>query len=322
MGSVVKIKRILDRHVVNRWQTKLLKSVILFQLSTIPFLILLGCNQTTQQTFEPSPKTDSRLSILAWNVESGGNDPNVIASQLSSLTGYQIYGLTEVHPSNSRRYVQALGEQFNYVVTVTGKNDRMVLAYDKGRIQLVEHAELEAHKSHRMNDANFRHRSPLLGKFLDRQTGIEFLVVLNHLARGSAEIRNEQAVALREWAKDQTFPIVGIGDYNFDFSFPTQKGNRAFVEFTKDETWEWVRPDPLVDTNWADRDGDGLDNYPDSCLDFMFVSGEAKNWSPVASVIVRDGDFPDDKTTSDHRPVVLYLAIPAPIRQEAPVGKK
>jgi hypothetical protein len=43
-------------------------------------------------------------------------------------------------------------------------------------------------------------------------------------------------------------------------------------------------------------------------LDFAFVAGPAKDWKPVCKVIVRDKDFPDNKTTSDHRPIELRLA--------------
>ncbi len=52
-----------------------------------------------------------------------------------------------------------------------------------------------------------------------------------------------------------------------------------------------LKPAELVDTNWADLDGDGKDNYPDSMLDFAFVAGPAKNWKPLCQVIVRDGDL-------------------------------
>ena len=105
---------------------------------------------------------------------------------------------------------------------------------------------------------------------------VEFIVVLNHLARGNAELRREQARALRLWVAAQNAPVLAIGDYNFDYDFPTGKGNEAFEEFLSDDTWQWVEPAKLVDTNWSDRDEDGVDDYPDSCLDFMFVSGKAK----------------------------------------------
>ena len=77
---------------------------------------------------------------------------------------------------------------------------------------------------------------------------------------------------------------------------------------TRGDAWEWVVPNPLVDTQWSDNFG--KDRFPNSMLDFAFVAGEAKTWNPQCSVIVRPGDFPDDSKTSDHRPVELRLTIP------------
>ena len=121
-----------------------------------------------------------------------------------------------------------------------------------------------------------------------------------HTAEPPARFSDRRGPSGRE-----TGPILGIGDYNFDFDFPTRQGNAAFDEFLVDDVWRWVEPETLVDTNWSDRDEDGLDNYPDSCLDFMFVAGKARGWESKSRVIVGDGDFPDDDTTSDHRPVEL-----------------
>jgi hypothetical protein len=66
-----------------------------------------------------------------------------------------------------------------------------------------------------------------------------------------------------------------------------------------------VWPDLLVDTQWSDRDGE--DAYLDSCPDFTFVAGAAMQWNCQSRVVVREGDFPDDEATSDHRPVVLVV---------------
>ncbi len=49
------------------------------------------------------------ISILAWNVESGGNDPEVIGRQLSELGGYDIFCLSEVAEKNFDRYLKAVG---------------------------------------------------------------------------------------------------------------------------------------------------------------------------------------------------------------------
>ena len=96
-----------------------------------------------------------------------------------------------------------------------------------------------------------------------------------------------------------------------DYSFVTQTGNDAFTEFLGGDTWRWVKPDPLVDTNWADHDGDGSDDYPDSMLDFVFVAGAAQSWTAECDVVVRTEDFPDDQTTSDHRPVSCVIDVPS-----------
>ena len=106
---------------------------------------------------------------------------------------------------------------------------------------------------------------------------------------------------------EQALPTITAGDFNMDFEFATQRGNDAFTEMLRDNVWQWVRPEELIDTNWSDPDGDGMDNFPGSMLDFAFVAGRAKDWQPASNMIVRDGDFPDDETTSDHRPIELLL---------------
>ena len=81
----------------------------------------------------------------------------------------------------------------------------------------------------------------------------------NHLARVSAKLRTQQAIGLREWARDQNVPIINIGDFNMDFDFPTQRGNDAFVEILRDNVWMWVKPKELIDTNWSAPLGDPKD---------------------------------------------------------------
>ena len=71
--------------------------------------------------------------------------------------------------------------------------------------------------------------------------------------------------------------------------------------------WLWVQPTEWIDTQWSDRNG--KDAYPDSMLDFAFVSGPAKKWNPKCRVIVREGDFPDNNQTSDLRPIEVRLDL-------------
>lgn len=76
----------------------------------------------------------------------------------------------------------------------------------------------------------------------DRTSGASFAIMLNHLARGKAEVRQVQAEGLREWAKAFELPLIAIGDYNFDYVFATEKGNSVFDLFMADDVFEWVVP--------------------------------------------------------------------------------
>jgi endonuclease/exonuclease/phosphatase family metal-dependent hydrolase len=252
---------------------------------------------------EPAAKP---ITFLAWNLESGGSDPTVIAEQLTKLHGYDVYALSEVDPNSMAKFKLACGEEYQSVDGGSGDSDRLQIIFDNKRFELVRKAEMDRFEHHVLNKGNVR--SPLMAHLRDRETKKEFLVVVNHLARGNEKTRNEQAIGLREWARAQTLPCITIGDFNMDFDFRKEKGNQAFVEILRDNIWSWARPVELIDTNWYDPEPDGKDDFPDSMLDFAFVAGPARDWKPVCKVIVRDKDFPDNKSTSDHRPIELRLA--------------
>ena len=70
---------------------------------------------------------------------------------------------------------------------------------------------------------------------------------------------------------------------------------------TANGVFSWVRPDTLVLTQCS-ANNSGTCQF-NSVLDFVFVSGTAQNWQAESVIIVEPGDFPDDATTPDHRPV-------------------
>lgn len=261
---------------------------------------------------KPAPDGDAGklkapLSIFFWNVESDGADTNVIAQQLPEFSGHAIYGLTEVPEAAFETYREALGEGFKSIQGTHFKEDHLQLIYDDTQVELLSWNEVDEIGDIQMNKFPRVQRSPLLARFKQRDGGVEFYIVVNHLARGSAEFRQQQATGLREWARNRQMPIIAIGDYNFDYEFDTDRGNKAFSNFMQDNVWKWIKPVELIDTNWYDREGDGEDDFPGSMLDFAFVAGAAKAQDWQCEVIVREGDFPDDETTSDHRPSVLTL---------------
>lgn len=243
---------------------------------------------------------DASFSIVAWNVESGGNDPAVIAERLDGFWFEdEVVCLSEVNPKNSFTYGESLQGYFG-LTSRSGGGDRLMI-FASPKLELLEQGELDE-----INDG--RHRAPIFMRLRHRALDLRFIVLTVHLARGNAEFRTEQARRLVEWARNETDPIIAIGDFNLDYDFATEQGNDAFVEILRDGIFEWVKPDPLIDTNWSDRDGDGEDDYPDSMLDFAFVANGATEWDVECEVIVTDGDFPDNERTSDHRPVRLVVA--------------
>ncbi len=256
------------------------------------------------------------LKILHWNIESGGSDPGLIANQLVELVragDYQILALSEVDQHRVyHQKLEASGEpgQWQSILGASGINeeredDRLMILFDNSRMKLIQSQELNRYGDFYLNKG--RHRSPLVAQFQSRDHGQDFLLIHNHLARGNAEFRTEQACGLREFARDSSIAKIAVGDYNFDYEFETGQGNAGLVAFLRDGVWKWIKPVEWVDTNWFDPEDDGIDNYPGSMLDFTFVSGMARDWQVTSRVIVREGDFPDNQQTSDHRPVEVIV---------------
>ncbi|GAB5403917.1 MAG: hypothetical protein Aurels2KO_21480 [Aureliella sp.] len=218
---------------------------------------------------EPS-STLAGISILAWNIESGGSSTRTILQQLASdMPKADILALSEVPPEDVSRFAAYYPEGDGIACDSSG-SDRLTIAWND-RFELVRRIKL--------NEAEFapgRHRAPLIVHLRETATERDFIVMNNHLARGNAELRTKQAQMMVDWARNQALPIVAVGDYNMDYDFPTQKGNEAFSAMLIDGIYKWVKPNVFVDTNWSDRDGDGKDNYPDSMLDFVLSQAQPK----------------------------------------------
>lgn len=258
-------------------------------------LCLLFCSTASAQEF----------SILAWNVE-GSSDPAVIKKQLGEfLEPFDILALTEVSIDQLENY----GSQFQPASYVGGTTSdlRLLVAWDDTKFEKMQVIELREYNGVIIGEGG--QRAPLIVTLRIRETGQEFHLIDNHLARGNENKRNQQTTALVEWARNQSLPIIAVGDYNMDYEFRSQRGNEAFSIMQRDGIYQWVKPFPLIDTNWYDKDRDGKDDFPESILDYTFIAGPAKDWTISTHVIVRANDFPDDRSTSDHRPVLTKVKI-------------
>ncbi|MBD1998511.1 hypothetical protein H6G00_18065 [Leptolyngbya sp. FACHB-541] len=133
------------------------------------------------------------LTVVSFNVESGSSDPVVMATQqMAPLDGVDVWGLSEVQ---NEAWVNALetgakaGEQadFDSILGTTGGGDRLAILYNSTLLEAVRHEEL--------NELNLggNVRAALVAQFRLRQTGEEFLFVVNHLYRSETELRHEQS---------------------------------------------------------------------------------------------------------------------------------
>jgi endonuclease/exonuclease/phosphatase family metal-dependent hydrolase len=258
------------------------------------------------------------LSVISWNVESGGADPAVIARELKELPRVDAYLLQEVAGGDIGRFAAAIrdahGSSYKYYVSSLGGADRLAIVFDEEKFRVRAFSELFSFGDFTLND--WRHRPPLVARLEGRGDGREFLLVTVHLARSNAGLRTQQAKGLRAWAAVQEAPVVLAGDCNFDYDFRTGKGNAAYDAFVEGEVWRIVEPADWIDTNWSDNNGDGKDDYPDSVLDFAAVCTGGERLRATCEVIVRDGDFPDTKATSDHRPILLTCDFAPPLTEE------
>jgi hypothetical protein len=128
--------------------------------------------------------------------------------------------------------------------------------------------------------------------------------MVNHLYRSRENERHRQAGILNDWGATHALPTIAVGDYNFDWDIANgdQQHDAGYDLMTADGAWQWVRPPALTTTQCS-----GWPCRYTSVLDFFFLNPAAQGWPAQSEIVVRADDFPDDATTSDHRPVRAYL---------------
>ena len=265
-------------------------------------ILCLGVASAWAESAAPAA-TD--LTVVGWNVESGGADATTIAGQLAAFDGVDLWGLSEVNDDGDALLFEngaEVGEGSDYarVLGSTGGGDRLLALYDTGRFELLGHGELAE------INVGGNVRASLVLTLEEQSTGTTFLFMVNHLYRSDDAARHTQATLLNEWAQRQTLPAIALGDYNFDYSVTSNQRDLGYNLMTLDDHWKWLKPASLVTTQCS-----GWPCAFNSVLDFVFVAVGAKSWPAVSEIVVRDGDFPDDATTSDHRPVKAVFSLPS-----------
>jgi len=279
----------------------------------VPLLaILVGCiapidTDDTREGFDiDQDEFGNEVKIVAFNVESGDATAAKTAESVTRVKGESIWALVEVENEQwAQTFALAAAddgqEGFAYIMGTTGWADKIVIAWDDERFELLSSEEL-----HDINVGGTA-RAPLVAHFRNRTTGTEFLFQANHLWRSEWQNRHEQARLLNDWALTQDLPVVGAGDYNFDWLVTggDDDHDAGYDYLTEDDVWEWVRPEELIQTQCSTY-------YGRNVLDFVFVAGEAKTWERSSTVLEDYNSYcaQEDDEQSDHRPIQATFTLP------------
>ncbi len=260
------------------------------------FLVDLVATTTAALVAEPTPMP---LTVVAWNTELNGADVAQIGARIAAFQEVDLWGLSEINQPAAVPILEAaaeVGEAADYraVLGQSGSGDRLLALYDSSRFTLVDTWEIDA-----INTTG-NARAPLV-LHLREASGNELLFMVNHLYRSRDEERHQQARLLNAWAAMQTLPVIAVGDYNFDWALNGGEADHdlGYDLLTADDHFTWVRPPTLVTTQCS-----GWPCEFNSVLDFTFTAGAAQSWRASAEIVIVPGDFPDDATTSDHRPIL------------------
>ena len=250
-----------------------------------------------------APVDADAITLVTWNLGMADAIEQSLAAQVAAFDGVDLWTFQETNRAGAAALLEAAAEagedaDFAGVMGASGDAIPLLTLYDADRFTLIESYELDP-----INTTG-RVRAPLVLHLRDSRSGAEFLLVNNHLYRTRASERHTQARLLNGWATTQTLPMIAAGDYNFDWDsqYGETRADRdaGYDLMTKFDRWQWLRPAEIVPTECSDT----LPCTYDDVLDFIFVAADARTWPAESEIIVRPGDFPDDTTKSDHRPVM------------------
>jgi endonuclease/exonuclease/phosphatase family metal-dependent hydrolase len=239
------------------------------------------------------------VQVVTWNIGLDKADLHVIARRIASFSGVDLWGLQEVNSRSAPPILAAAaadGENAKFAAIQGNAGDglHLVAMYNSDRYTLLDWWELSA-----INTTG-NVRPSLVLHLREQSSSLEFLFMVNHLYRSREGERHKQARLLNEWAAKQSLPVIAVGDYNFDWDVTSgaRQHDAGYDLMTAGDRWKWVKPVSLTTTQCS-----GWPCRYNSVLDFVFTAGPAQQWRSESIIIVEPGDFPDDNTTSDHRPV-------------------
>lgn len=259
------------------------------------------------------PAAATPLCLFEWNLESGGSDQATIEEIIKKHPKCDVFGFAEVASRETldgiaKAAEAASGRRYSFVISNTSPTgpdntpDFLGLMWNAGKLDLIHIEELYALK---LGGG----RAPFIGHFVIKSNKKAFTVMVNHLHRGSAEKRLEQAKAIHDWAQGATVPMITLGDFNMDCVVSDDRSSitecgPAFHALTDDGTWKWVKPSPIHETHCSRYRGK-LMTY-----DFVLTAGPAQSGEATAEVLEQTGYCPNTPSKPDHMPLHATVEIP------------
>ena len=99
----------------------------------------------------PTGKTTPSISFLAWNVESGGSDPQIIALQLEDFQSEDVVCLSEVDPPNFDLFKSSMRPTFTAINGRTGRADSLQILYNTEKFDELQSEELDSYRDYTLN---------------------------------------------------------------------------------------------------------------------------------------------------------------------------
>jgi len=254
------------------------------------------------------------LTVVAFNVESGGADSSRVADDMRSIPGVDVWGLSEVQNDEVAHKFLAAAKQagsggFRYILGRSGGADRLAIIYSTDKFDLIEAQELLGMRLRPNGSLSFQMRGQLSARLRLKSTGSEFHFAVNHLkccddTANDIAWRGNQINTIREWVQASPFPKIVVGDFNTPL--PPNQDDTAGTEVGKvveSGVLEWLPP-PLA--------GRPPTHCGGSMLDYVFVAGDAKQWAGTSEILFPEADYciRDASDFADHRPLRAVFQVP------------
>ena len=246
-----------------------------------------------------------KLTVVTFYLNSNDTDTNLLGERIAqldeTLNGVDIWGFSNVRKAEVLRYIgahirkEAKEGSYQYIMGRSGGRQHLGIIFNTDNLSLVQSYELT-----HMNIES-RVRAPLVGEFIHGDTGVHFLVVVNHLYVNQSKGRHRQAEMLNMWANNRPFPIIAIGDFHFEWELDGETRDAGFDLLTKGDVFTWVRPELLVPTQCNSN----------SIQDFVFAAGTAKTWKSQSQIQFSESTYCPDDDESAHRPIVATFEVQA-----------